>query len=376
MSDIVYVDDVPEEFLAKAETIRKRILDFEFDDGRGIEKAFGVADTAVLWLFDFYLIHPDRAGYSDENGLSLLPKWTSELGGRPTTVVVSNDLGKALKEPLGREERRHVIAQKHGVEWLGPKTKDTADRIKQLADASLNIAESLILTDSSEANLGIVDLSNLCFDVLRVPSGSEWANSAMRHIDRSRPPREVSNKSAAMKAQAVVSWLLVHVLPFPSFLLTDRQAALRLQMTPESFRRLIQVVEESKSRDALQEKLAASKYEGPLSNFLGPRWWRAGIDDFAWHLSKEAEGFRPALEAFAETAAVDWLTQSEPVLVSDADLIETDEIAEARDCVRVTDEDFPAGIEPAWVRVDAARDDRKLRAKVVYEDRELLEVEE
>ncbi|TCS09300.1 hypothetical protein EV281_1011181 [Rhizobium sp. BK418] len=198
----------------------------------------------------------------------------------------------------------------------------------------------------------------------------------MRHIDRARPPREVSTPSDTLKAQVVIGWLLAHVLPYPSFLLTDRQAALRLQITPDSFRKLVETVGTDGNGGAHQGKLLASRYEGPLSRFLGPRWWRAGIDDLAWHLSQDAAGFQAALEALAGTGAIKWLEQSEPVLVSDADLIETDEIAEAKDCVRVTDEDFPAGIDPAWVRIDEARSDKKLAAKVIYEDRELLDDEE
>lgn len=376
MPDIIYVDDEPEAFLSKAEAIRGRVKDVKFQNNESLGKAFEDAKDASLWLFDFYLIDPDHGDYRDENGLSLFQKWKSAMGGRPTTVVVSNALERAIGEPPGREERRHVIAQKHGVEWLGPKDPDTADRINQMADASLSIGKNLALSSSGGGESGVVDLRNLCVAVLRAPETEGWSESAMRHVDRARPPREVSTPSNTLKAQAVIGWLLAHVLPYPSFLLTDRQAALRLQITPDSFRKLAETVETNGSGGAHQAKLVASRYEGPLSRFLGPRWWRAGIDDLAWHLSQDAVGFQPALEALTGSGTIKWLEQSEPVLVSDADLIETDEIAEAKDCVRVTDEDFPAGIDPAWVRIDAARSDKKLAAKVIYEDRELLDNEE
>lgn len=374
MSDIVYIDDEPEEFLSQADAIRARVKYVKFQKSENLNEAFEVAKDAALWLFDFYLIDPDHGDYRDENGLSLFQKWKTAMGGRPTTVVVSNALERALGEPPGRIERRHVIAQKHGVEWLGSKGADTADRIKQLADASIIIGKSLDLSFSGTGKAGVVDLRNLCFAVLRAPESEGWAESAMRQIDRARPPREVSTPSDTLKAQAVIGWLLAHVLPYPSFLLTDRQAALRLQITPDSFRTLVETVGGTNVRGGeYQGKFLASRYDGPLSSFLGPRWWRAGIDDFAWHLSQDSAGFRPALEALVETGALTWLDQSEPVLVSGTDLIETDEIAEASDCVRVTDEDFPAGVDPVWVRIVEARSDRKLAAKVVYEDRELLD---
>lgn len=69
---------------------------------------------------------------------------------------------------------------------------------------------------------------------------------------------------------------------------------------------------------------------------------------------------------------IDFLTQNDPVIRSDADLVETDEIVEARLCVRATDEDFPADVEPAWVLISEVRDNRKLAAKVIFEDQEVL----
>jgi hypothetical protein len=66
------------------------------------------------------------------------------------------------------------------------------------------------------------------------------------------------------------------------------------------------------------------------------------------------------------------LGQREPVIVSDADLVETSEIAETSDCVRAQDDDFPPDVDPAWVRIDLAREDARLAAKVVFDDRELL----
>jgi hypothetical protein len=64
----------------------------------------------------------------------------------------------------------------------------------------------------------------------------------------------------------------------------------------------------------------------------------------------------------------------EPVLVSDADLVETGEVAHAQECVRITDEDFPANVEPAWVRIADVRENRDLAAKVIFEDRDLVEM--
>tara|TARA_R110002020_G_scaffold53905_9_gene150532 strand:- start:10084 stop:11214 length:1131 start_codon:yes stop_codon:yes gene_type:complete len=376
MSNIVYIDDNPDEFMSSAGAFADRITPFEFDEQGTNDDAFNAARTADVWLFDFFLVAPAHTEHGDENGLSLFQKWKATIGGRPTSVVVSSDIEKAIGEPLGLIERHHVLAQKHGVEWVGAKTKETLDRVIQLAKAAEIVGNKLEVTRLENKQFGTYDPAKLCFDVLNVPSDAEWANSAMRQIDRARPPREVPAASRPTTAQAIIGWLLAHVLPYPSFLLTDRQAALRLELTPASFRALVLAVKNESGRKPNQARLNASEYNGPLSKFLGPRWWRAAIDDLAWHLSQDGAGFRTALTELSASVEVEWLTQSEPVLICDADLVETDEVAEASDCVRVTDEDFPANIDPAWVRIETARSDRKLAAKVIFEDRELLELSE
>lgn len=279
MPDIVYIDDTPNDFLSQAGAHSTRIAPFEFEKEGSNDPAFAAGQVANVWLFDFFLVAPAHSEHGDENGLSLFQKWKATIGGRPTTVVVSSDIEKAVGEPLGPLERHHVIAQKHGVEWVGTKTKETLDRIIELADAADIISKNLQITPLDSKKFGTYDPAKLCFDVLNVPRDAEWANSAMRQIDRARPPREVPIASGPIAAQSIVGWLLAHVLPYPSYLLTDRQAALRLELTPASFRTLVNALETKGGNNPNQTRLIASKYNGPLSKFSGPRWWRAAIDD-------------------------------------------------------------------------------------------------
>lgn len=379
MTDIVYVDDDPDDFLAQAAyEQRKRIEKILFDKAdlaRGLESAA----TAFVWVFDFFLISSSSGGV-DENGLSLIQKWKAMPGGRPTTVLVSNNLEKAIGEPPGPLPRRHVIAQRHGVEWIGDKSgdkaKETIRQIIELADAAATVAKTLKPFTAVEHNFGSYEAERLCFEVLGAPRGTDWANSAQRQIDRARPPREVPTASEGATARSIIGWLLAHVLPYASFLLTDAQSAIRLEVTPATFRVMAKAVTGKKRRAGHRKTFADCQYQGPLATFLGRRWWRAAIDDLAWQLSQDQLGFRPALEKLAGEAKIRWLDQPEPVLVADADLIETDDVADAKDCVRVTDEDFPANVDPVWVRIVSAREDKQLAAKVVYEDRDLLSLAE
>lgn len=368
MPDIVYVDDAPGELIEQASSEQSaRINSFVFEDGVVSPDAFSAARTALVWLFDFYLVDQRANEQRDENGLSLVQKWRAALGaGQPTTVVVSNHLQDVIAEAVGRIERRHVVAQRHGVEWIDEKTPDALRRIVVLADATKSIAASFEGIDLvANETVGSFDAERLGFDVLGVPENVEWANSAQRQIDRARPPRVVPLAKGPAAGRSVTAWMLAHVLPYPSFLLSDAQAALRLGVTPKSFRGAA----DSQGKATLDPL----RYAGPLCDFHGRRWWRAAIDDFAWQHSQGDVDYREALRTALGCSTLTWLEQSAPVLLSDDDLIETDDVADASECVRVVDEDFPANVEPAWVRIQQAKDNRKLISKVVYEDRPLLD---
>jgi hypothetical protein len=372
--DIVYVDNNPDSFTHLIPGLEEnRVGTFVYSEEYPAEDALEPAKEAKVWLFDFFLVEPAHAQSKDENGLSLFQKWQAAVvEGRPTTVLISSALESAIKEPLGPVERHHVIAQRRGVEWIGDKSIETWRRVVQLADGAAVISDALKPAQEEGKPLGTYDLEQLCYGVLQVPKDAAWGNSAQRQVDRARPPREVPLLPPAT-ARALLGWLISHVLPYPSFLLTDAQAALRLQITPVSYRALAGAIEGEGDRTSHRTLLAASCYKGPLANFLGRRWWRAGIDDLAWQLSQEPDGYDPALERLGGAAGLEKLLQPEPVLVADADLVETDEVSDASECVRVTDEDFPANVEPAWVRIVDLQDNRELKAKVIYEDRDLLE---
>lgn len=367
MADIVYVDNEPAELLQAASLAqRERIDEYVFDGGEPAG-AFDAASSATLWLFDFFLFDDQAVQGRPENGLSLFQRWQAAAkGGRPATVLVSHHLQDALNQAIGREERHHILAQRLGVEWIGNKSAQTLDRVAELADAS-NLIVARIAELAAQED-GELDTEALCFEVLGVPRGATWANSAQRQIDRARPPRPSASLEGAGAARPVVAWLVAHVLPYPSFLISDAQAAVRLGMTPETFAKMIEA-------DSLVDT-GELTYRGPLSGFLGRRWWRAAIDRFAFEFSQEPAGLRDALSEQFPAVAFEWLEQSEPVVVFDADLVETSRVADASECVRAVDEDFPASVEPAWVLIEDVASDRKLAAKVVFEDRVLIESDE
>lgn len=306
MPDIVYVDDEPD-LLAKTAPNAddwNRVQMFKHNEAG--EEALAAARDAYLWLFDFFFgdAGPDRSTL-EENGLSLFNKWRSELKeNRPIAAVVSNHLENALG-PLGPERRLHLLAQQAGVEWVGKKSAANINQLIKLADASKSLASSFAQAQRQVPNSGALGISQLCFDILRAPSKISWERSVERQVDRARPPRITPATSGKGLARLLLAWLLHHVLPYPSFLLTDTQAALRLGVTPASFRNLL------KSNNALRSALDEANYNGPLADFDGPRWWRAGIDHISWDLSQAEIGYREALANAAGGARADRFSHTE-----------------------------------------------------------------
>ncbi|MDJ0449262.1 hypothetical protein [Methylocystis sp. JR02] len=368
MPDIVYVDDEPD--LAISAQQAPHFAVFRFED-LSDDEAFRAAKEASLWLFDFFLVgHPGAEG-RDENGLSLFSKWRGALSRNyPPVAVVSNDLEKVLGSPLGPRARLHVQAQALGVEWLGDKRcEHVVDKLIELAEASRTLASSInssVASEDAEAAMTI-GIQRLCFELLKAPSNARWCRSVERQVDRARPPRITPPIDGVGAARLIIAWLLHQVLPYPSFLLNDTHAAVRLGLDLESFRRVMACECE------LSKLIGSCIYEGPLKTFDNRRWWGGGIDFVAWELSQEQSDYESAILRKAEGLRVDFLRMEQPVIVSDSDLVETNEVGEARDCVRAADESFPQGVEPAWVKLSDALEDRKLAAKVIYEDQELMD---
>ena len=379
MSSILYVDDEADLLLDHmSEAQRCHFTAFQNHAEDGFPEAFEAAREADTWLFDFFFsesaaMHPDDLV---ENGLSLFHKWRRSVGtARPVTAVISGHLESALGhvEPLGRS---HINAKLLGVEWVGSKDDGSViDKLIVLSNASAAIAASFERLPSTEMPHRRQDFGSalathtLCSEILLVPPDADWAPTARRHVDHARPPRIVPPPPGFGTSRLIIAWLLHHVLPYPSFLLSDAHAAARLKLTPGDFRTLAAVDASDRNANALNPIL----YRGPLSSFETRRWWRAGIDNLSWSLQQSANGYPSAVRELASGRDLELLNMPEPVVLSDPDLVETEQIVDSDTCVRAADEHFPPDVAPAWVTKDSVFNDRELRAKVILEDLYLLD---
>jgi hypothetical protein len=255
----------------------ERILDLAPTDETAIKASSEIAAKANLWLFDFFY---DGTGdgspltLTSDNGLSVFAQWRSVFGdARPPTVLISADLERALGEPV-RAERRHILAEHNTVEWIASRiAPETPAEIRDLADACGHLRAKI--TECRHLD-GAISSEALLAGALKLAETS-WSRAAFRQIDRARPPHFQTDSpspnvttagepdSGIGAARGILAWLLHKVLPYPSFLLNERQAAVRLGLTLTSFREITAL----DSKSDLSCALAECKYGGVLAAFDG-----------------------------------------------------------------------------------------------------------
>ena len=359
MTDIVYVDD-QSGFLDK-NSLAGVVTRFDPLDDVDLEEAAKAAETAFLWVFDFFYGDEPRIDIGDKNGPSVFESWRGALrGNRPLSVVVSSH----LEEALGPGPP-HQLVRRTAVDWVASKDDFAEQQILRLSACSKAIAEmhDRKATDPSTGNGIITDAELL--HLLSVGEETDWAQSALRQIDQARPPTLSTALSGRGFAREIMTWLTQQILPYPSFLIRLPHVAARLRISLDALKDLLN--EDSPLTAALKE----CEYAGPLAGFDDQmRWWRPGIDEILLRLS-ETTTYDAGICKLAQRE-VELLPFDEPVVVADADLQETEDIADAKDCVRAEDEYLPAHVDALWVRLSDARKDAGLRAKVVFEDQPLL----
>jgi hypothetical protein len=384
--DIIYIDDEPEQLLVAARASRAGNRFYEFIPPN-LEGADDAAAGANLWVFDFFnddaeRENPDIKGVIS-NGLSVFQQLRLLVGdARPPAVVVSNHLEAALGSVINLD-RRHILAEEVGVEWVTPKVQadgDVVAEILALANATAALREISAQLCESEPIAYVADLARLA---LKLPHNVEWTRAAVRDVAAWRPPTwsdaKIDQRPQILRqhlpvqpdlrsVRSVLAWLIRQALPYPSFLLRDRHLAIHLGLSLESVRAALA------AETQLARRLKRVAYRGVLADFEGDRWWSAGVDALAFALPRQQEQRDAALVALLDPVPMAKLGLVDPVVVSDADLVETDEIAAASECVRAADEHFPPHAPSAWVKIEDARQDRALARKVKLEDQPELAI--
>jgi hypothetical protein len=370
---VLIIDDQPEE----ARALREALV----VDGDGDADVFepdeitadALLDNDVV-LVDYDLSHwgvatrLDEPAQSPADGLALAAVLRSHVmpdyrEGRPVAFALHSSKLDRIGGNLDEDVREHAIARVHNLEWVfdkhpGGDAPPLAERVRQLAAAVRSLPDNWP-AEPEQARTAIRRL-------LGWSEALPAAELAWDHVMRCHPP--VHELSVATDGLTCLRWLAHRILPYPCFLQDALHVAVRLGLDPDEIPRA--------DDDDLTRVLGSRRYRGSLSELLGPRWWRAGIDEWLWSLGDgqplEGDALHEALEVLAGRSLRRLAVRS-PVVVLNERYRPAASPAPVADAVRIRPDDWPPFADDAWTTVALAGDHPRLRDQVIPDDRDLLE---
>jgi hypothetical protein len=327
---------------------------------------------ADLVLVDYELTEwPQRDELSalalkPSDGLALigvLQRHIYEKAGRsPTAFAIYTGKYGNLAAPLPPEYREHILAHINNVEWVFQKGKrDGSDQIAELASA-VQALPQLWPTQEGRQMKCLAMLLSIPF------KKDGFQERLLEDVATCLPP--IHELSQWSHGHAVLRWLLHRILPYPCFLWDAFHLAARFRIDHQELSKALS------TGKPLRKKLRACEYRGILSNFLGPRWWRASVEQFLWEETKGNSSDVAAVVARIRKHARAKLSSSVPadypLVCLDKNYRPLGEFYSIKESVRIHPDDWPAYAEQAWTTIALAKNEPKLRALVIQEDREKL----
>ncbi len=331
-------------------------------------------DWADLVLMDFIIRHwADRDDLEQmtlrpPNGLALAAVLREHADSQDSDddytafAIHTGHIGEISRRLHTTNKAAHVVARLNNLEWVFDKSDACRfDRSTQLAAAVRTISGSWKEVESDGVETAAERL-------MRLTTEHVWHSRALDDIVLCQMP--LSEFSAGTNGLLFLRWMLHSVLPYPTFLWGEQWVAARLQITPSALRKVLETDSD------LAKDLAGCKYEGILRSFLGARWWRAGVEQYAWGIraagARAPEAFHQQLEERAGTE-LERLNLASPVVCIDRDLTPADELSSLEDAVRMVPDLWPAYAGTAYATISSVRGDPDFAAVVHPLDRDRVE---
>lgn len=327
-------------------------------------------DWADLLLVDFELADwPGRDNAPElalkpRDGLALaavLRRHTDAKDRRPpTAIAIFTGEYSRLLEPLGGAVGHHVAARLSGLEWAFEKSEpDFRRRVISLASAV-----QALPNEWGKAEGGAW---KQIYKLLGWRSNT-ISRAVLDDIRECRPP--VSVLSNWNHGLILLRWLLHRVLPYPTCVYSNAYLAARLGLDAESLENIV-----SDPRARLGRWLRTARYRGVLSDFCGPRWWRAEVERIIWKATQGSVSDPMALQKVLRREGgtrIQFLPNPRQHVVCVDQLLQPVSGSRPLDeCVRIQPDDWPPFAAAAWVGREAVSADAALGALVLAQDRSL-----
>lgn len=332
----------------------------------------GDLDWADLVLVDFMIEHWDERERLEQvslrppNGLALASVLREHAdnptgnGGDFTAFAIHTGLVGEISRRLHTSNRtEHVVARLNNLEWVFNK----ADVTRFERSAELGAAVRRISNEWNEVERGGIEAA--LESLLGLSGEAAWRSRAFDDVVLSQVP--LSDFSAGTSGVLFLRWLLHSILPYPTFLWGIQWVAARLRIAPATLRAVLD------GGSTLATEINACRYCGILSGFLGRRWWRAGVEQYAWSIraegARDPDAFHQELEKRAGTT-LERLAIPSPVVCIGRDLLASDDLCGLDDAVRMVPDLWPAHADTAYASLVSVREDAEFAAVVHPLDRD------
>ncbi|WP_420135047.1 hypothetical protein [Rhodopseudomonas sp.] len=269
-------------------------------------------------------------------------------------------VGAAVPLEGSFEGKEHLLSPSLDVEWILYKIADDApSKIQQLVDGFTTTQKA-----AGKNGLSLEELENL----LSIPSEKDWTANAKTELRAARAPISQLDEQTEdpFGPTQALRWLCHRALPYPGLVLSDLYAAWALGISPEA----LQSIGKLEATTSWLKELKNVEYVGPLQNFMGRRWWRAGIDYLVWELDKETQnqGSREkAWEAVAPGANVSRVYSTSGYVVTWTPELSEQCIADINICVQLKPPGWPAEALEPWILESDLENNAVLRAMTEFE---------
>lgn len=263
-------------------------------------------------------------------------------------------------ESVQTDNKEQALASSNNLEWVFRKTTD----LPTLTNQFLILAGAVTLLPKKWPLSNPEETQRLLAQLLAIKEERNWASRALVDVEKCRPPvRELSEWSHGIE---LLRWLLHRIIPYPCFLWDRIRVAARLHMTVTSLDRALG--SESELANALRE----CEYTGVASQFLGRRWWRAGLESKLWDMSDskpfDVNTLKAALSGRSSTA-IEWAAQDDPIVCVDEHYRTLEDFFDISSAVRLMLDDWPSYADVPWAPVSVAREHPEILAAVLEQDK-------
>ena len=245
---------------------------------------------------------------------------------------------------------QHVLARLNNLEWIFPK-KDPLNYYSQIFILAKAVRD--LPGQWSE------DSDSMVQRLLAMDKGDDSFERCWSDVKDCRVP--IEELSEGGHSILFIRWLLHQVLPYPCFLWAEHWVAARLGISIEALREVLEGDSE------LAKDLESMRYSGILADFLGDRWWRGAIEDYAWNLVEgHTADVQQLRNALTERAGTDLnpIEANPAVVCVDTDWQPADEFLSPMTAITLHPDHWPPFADSAYMDIKIVRDDSILKSMV------------